>query len=204
MRLTPPRDCGSCNGCANLILIIITNGLGHNCLFGDLRLPISKSTCPLEARKTLSDVFEVRARRHELVLCMLHVSACCLNRVLAPSLLQPMPSPNVRSLCLMLLICYVLPLHPALLATPVLAASSVRLRLIPHAPFCRLLSLSVLSPCCHRVSRSCPASALLPVCSSCLPLSSMLWAPCSSLPPLSPSPACRPALLTSAPVFQFA
>ena len=126
----------------------------------------------------------MRARRHELVLCMLHVSLCCLNRVLAPSLLPPMPSPNVRLLCLMWMICYVLPLHPALLATPVLAASPVRLRLIPHAPFCRLLSLSVLSPCCHRVSRSCPASALLPVCSSRLPLPSS----CSVRPP----PPCLP------------
>ena len=124
----------------------------------------------------------MRAPRNELVLCMLHVSLCCLNRVSAHSQISHMQPPNVRSLCLMLLICYVLPLHPALLATPVLAASPVRLRLIPHAPFCRLLSLSVLSPCCHRVSRSCPASALLPVCSSCLPLSSS----CS----VRPAPPC--------------
>ena len=133
---------------------------------------------------------------------MLHVSLCSLNRVPARSQLSPMQSPNVRSLCLMWLICYVLPLHPALLATPVLAASPVRLRLIPHAPFCRLLSLSVLSPCCHRVSRSCPASALLPVCSSCLPLSSSCSVrpappclPCRRLPPVVRH--CSPPLLLS-------
>ena len=107
---------------------------------------------------------------------------CCLHRVLVP-LLPPMPPPYVRSLGLMWLICYVLLLRPVLLATPVVAASSVRRRLFLHAPFCCLLSL----PALLSVATVCLAPVLrLPCCPSVRPAS-----PC---PPFSvrPAPPCLP------------